>query len=132
MNEAGPVTLTDCTLADNSAAEGGGGLDNVSRFPTSTATLNNTIVAGSTSGGDIAGTVSGSNNLIDDAASAARRTKPTATRKMQADTPVPRAGMNSCVPRAHTAIPPIKHAPPVLTSPQPGIKRQGRVTFPSL
>jgi hypothetical protein len=42
----------------------------VSLFPTSTATLNNTIVAKSTSGGDILGTVSGSNNLIDDAASA--------------------------------------------------------------
>ena len=67
------VTLTNDTITDNSATDGGG-LDN-----TGTATLYNTIVAGNYVSGpsysdstpsEIAGTVSGSNNLIGDPNSA--------------------------------------------------------------
>ena len=60
------MTLTNVTIAGNSAASnGGGGIANGG-----TATLNNTIVANN-SGGDIDfGTVSGANNLIGDAANA--------------------------------------------------------------
>ena len=50
---------------------------------------------------------------IDDAASAASRTKPTATRKMQADTPVSTPGMNSRVPWTQAAIPPIRLPMPI-------------------
>ena len=62
------LNLNDCTIAGNSAVSGGG-LDNIGE---GVAILNNTIVAafnGST-GGDIAGFVTGSNNLIDDASTA--------------------------------------------------------------
>ena len=54
------ATLTNDTLSGNSAQSGGG----VCTFH-GTATLNNTVVANSPSGGDIYGSVSGSNNLID-------------------------------------------------------------------
>ena len=67
---SGTLTLDDCTIAGNTAQPGlGGGIDNAG---TGTVTLENTIVAAShgSPGGDIAGTVSGSNNLIDDAATA--------------------------------------------------------------
>jgi hypothetical protein len=65
-NEGGPLTLDDCTVAGNSAASGGG-LSNVGQFAPIPATLNNTIVANSISGGDIFGPVTGSHDLIDDA-----------------------------------------------------------------
>ena len=63
-------TLTNCTVANNSAglAGGVGGdiLNLAGKF-----TLNNSIIAYSkTTGGDIIGLVSGNNNLIDDAAAA--------------------------------------------------------------
>ncbi len=59
------VVLTNVTIAGNSASSGGGGIANGG-----TATLNNTLLA-SNSGGDIDfAPVSGSNNLIDDAANA--------------------------------------------------------------
>ena len=64
IDNAGTATLSDDTIAGNSAGDGGGILNS------GTAALNNTIVANSTSGGDIAGSVSGNNNLIDDSASA--------------------------------------------------------------
>src|SRR5262249_20625645 len=71
IDNFGTLTLDDCTVAGNSAHSGdGGGLATGSHVGSATATLNNTIIANSTSGGDIAGTVSGSNNLIDDAATA--------------------------------------------------------------
>ena len=54
------ATLTNDTLSGNSAQYGGGVYNN------STATLNNTVVANSPSGGDISGSVIGSNNLIKD------------------------------------------------------------------
>ena len=65
---SGTLTLDDCTIAGNTAEAGpGAGIDNDG---TGTVTLDNTIVADShgSPGGDIAGKVSGSNNLIDDAA----------------------------------------------------------------
>ena len=65
---SGTLTLVDCTVAGNTAEAGpGAGIDNDG---TGTVTLDNTIVADShgSPGGDIAGKVSGSNNLIDDAA----------------------------------------------------------------
>ena len=56
------LTLANCTVSGNSAIDGGGILGR-------NVTMNNTIVAGSSSaGGDIRGRVSGSYNLIDDAA----------------------------------------------------------------
>ena len=67
-NNGGTPTLTNCTLVGNGSVVGKGGdiLNLAGNF-----TLNNSIVAYSqTTGGDIAGTVSGNNNLIDDAAAA--------------------------------------------------------------
>ena len=61
FNDYGTATLTNDTLSGNSASNIGGGVYNDG----GTATLNNTIVANSPSGGDIFGSVSGSNNLID-------------------------------------------------------------------
>jgi fibronectin-binding autotransporter adhesin len=59
------VALTNVTIAGNSAVKGGGGIANGA-----TATLNNTLLANNT-GGDIEfASVSGDNNLVDDAASA--------------------------------------------------------------
>ncbi len=61
------VNLTDVTIFGNSAVDGGGGI-----AVGGTTTLNNTIVANN-SGGDIGfASVSGSNNLIDDAATCRR------------------------------------------------------------
>ncbi len=59
----GTLTLTNSTLSGNSAANDGGGIDN-----NGMATLNNTIVANSPSGGDVANfaTLTGSHNLIED------------------------------------------------------------------
>src|SRR5208337_857082 len=62
----GVVTLTNATLAADPTTSGGA-LDN---YGAGTVTLNNTIVANRTSGGDIAGTVNGSSNFIDDSATA--------------------------------------------------------------
>ena len=56
------LTLTNCTVSGNYAPQGGG-LYVYSRFG-GTTTLSNTIVAGQSTGGDIAGSVSGGNNLI--------------------------------------------------------------------
>jgi len=89
----GTATLTNDTLSGNSAQQGGGGVINDSTATLTndtlsgnsaqygggvynyyTATLNNTVVANSPSGGDIFGSVSGSNNLIDDASTAAIQT----------------------------------------------------------
>lgn len=60
----GSMTVTNATLLGNSALFSGGGIFNQ---PASTATLNNTMVAGSI-GGDLAGTgrFSGTNNLVQD------------------------------------------------------------------
>ncbi|QEH39161.1 RTX-I toxin determinant A from serotypes 1/9 [Aquisphaera giovannonii] len=72
---SGVLTLEGCTVAGNQvgfagASVAGGGIFNA---PGGKATLTNTIVAGSNSdespGGDIAGTVTGSNDLVQDAAS---------------------------------------------------------------
>ena len=57
------LTLADCTISGNSALLGGG----IVGF---NVTMSNTIVANRGSGGDIRGIVSGSNNLVDDAATA--------------------------------------------------------------
>src|SRR5262249_49351126 len=57
------LTLAGCTIAGNSASLAGG-------IAGHNVTMNDTIVANSSSGGDIWGTVSGSNNLVDDAGSA--------------------------------------------------------------
>ena len=62
---SGTLTLNDCTISGNSATSGGG----LYNYGSADATLDNTIVANSSTGGDIAGTVAGSNNLIDDATS---------------------------------------------------------------
>ena len=64
------VTLSDCTLAGNSA-QLGGGIFNQFQGP-GVVTLNNTIVAGNTTGGDIINRalLSGSHNLIGDASTA--------------------------------------------------------------
>jgi fibronectin-binding autotransporter adhesin len=56
------LTLNGCTIARNSKPDGDAAAINCTRV-----TLNDTIVAYSGSGGDIRGTASGSNNLIDDA-----------------------------------------------------------------
>jgi hypothetical protein len=61
---AGMATFTNDTFSGNSAPNGGG----IYNYPDATDVLNNTIVANSPSGGAIFGTVSGQNNLIDDAA----------------------------------------------------------------
>jgi hypothetical protein len=61
----GRLTMNDSTVSGNGALSGGG----LNNSGSATATLNNTIVANSSAGGDIAGTVSGSYNLIDDATS---------------------------------------------------------------
>ena len=59
------LALTNVTISGNSAVRGGGGIANGG-----TATLNNSLLA-SNSGGDIDfASVSGSNNLVDDAANA--------------------------------------------------------------
>ena len=57
---SGWINVTNSTVSGNSASSSGGGLDNIS----GTVTLSNTIIASQTLGGDIAGGVSGSNNLI--------------------------------------------------------------------
>ena len=62
---SGTATLNNDTLSGNSAQHYGGGVWN-----SGTATLNNTVVANSPSGGDIYGSVSGSNNRIGDASTA--------------------------------------------------------------
>jgi hypothetical protein len=56
----GTLTVMNSTLSGNSAATSGGGIFNNG----GTATLTNTIVANSTSGGDTFGTIDGTNNLI--------------------------------------------------------------------
>ena len=63
---AGTATLTNCTVSGNTATNGGGGVSD-----SGTATLTNTVVAGNTAptDADLRGFVSGSNNLIGDAAS---------------------------------------------------------------
>jgi predicted outer membrane repeat protein len=63
-NNEGRLAVTNSTFSANSATDGGG------IFATGPATLTNTVVASSTSGGDLDGTFGGNNNLIDDAASA--------------------------------------------------------------
>jgi CSLREA domain-containing protein len=83
--DLGPLTMTNCTLSGNTAPVGGGVISYRRATPTITnctivgndggisaanVTLNNTIVAQSGSGGDIDGVVSGSNNLVDDPATA--------------------------------------------------------------
>ena len=56
------LTVASSTLSGNSAAYGGGIYNHVS----SVATLNNTIVANSPTGGDLSGAFAGSHNLIED------------------------------------------------------------------
>jgi hypothetical protein len=63
---SGSATLTNVTLAADPTNSGGALIN----YNTGTMTLDNTIIANRTSGGDIAGTVSGSSNLIDDSATA--------------------------------------------------------------
>jgi CSLREA domain-containing protein len=62
-----PVTLTNCTIVGNSSINGAGGGIEGGNQPL---TLNNSIVAKNGSGGDIVAAVSGSNNLVDDPATA--------------------------------------------------------------
>jgi hypothetical protein len=61
----GMAMLIDCTISGNRASDGGGGVYN---YSSATATLTDTIVAGNTgpssAASDIAGTVTGSHNLI--------------------------------------------------------------------
>ena len=67
-DELGTATLTNVTIAGNSADYGGGLYDADAYLDEGTVTLNNTVVANSTSGGDIdivGRSVSGDNNLID-------------------------------------------------------------------
>ncbi len=64
LYNSGTLTLTDCTVAGN-AADLGGGIESIG----GNVTLANTIVADDASGGDVDGAVSGSHNLIGDAAS---------------------------------------------------------------
>jgi CSLREA domain-containing protein len=62
------VTATDCTLSGNSASSSGGGIYTAGSG-NSTLTLTNSILANSPHGGDYysaGGTISGSNNLVDD------------------------------------------------------------------
>jgi hypothetical protein len=82
---AGTTTLTDCTVSGNSANRGGGLRSVISTLTLTnctisgnfaeygaglysqsgaTTTLTNTIVAGNNGGGDVDGSISGSNNLI--------------------------------------------------------------------
>ena len=93
IHNGGTMTLSDATLSANTAAEQGGGVFNYGTMTLTGDTLsantapngggvyvyssagavtvlNDTILANSTSGGDISGAVSGNNNLIDDASSA--------------------------------------------------------------
>ena len=67
IHNSGMLTVTNATLSENSASYGGG-IHNSGN--SSTATLNNMIVAGNGawSGPDIYGTLSGSHNLIGDGA----------------------------------------------------------------
>jgi parallel beta-helix repeat protein len=60
LNGGGTAALTSATVTANSAGTGGGLYVN----PGTTAALSDTIVADQTSGGDITGNYSGSNNLI--------------------------------------------------------------------
>ena len=60
-NDDGTVSVISSTLSGNSAVYGGGIWDN-----TEPATLNNTIVANSPSGGDISGSITGARNLVED------------------------------------------------------------------
>jgi CSLREA domain-containing protein len=59
--------VANSTLAGNSASNQGGGIDNSAG---GSVTLNNTIVAGNPTGGDINGPVTGAHNLVGAAASA--------------------------------------------------------------
>ena len=61
----GTLTVTSSTLAGNSATHGSGG--GIYNQASTTVTLTSTIVATSTSGGDLSGTFTGGNNLIGDA-----------------------------------------------------------------
>ena len=58
-DNSGTTTLTNCTVSGNSAGTGGGIFTGGG-----TTTLTNTIVAGQVAGGDIAGAVTGSYNLV--------------------------------------------------------------------
>jgi len=70
-NNSSPLTVTNSTFSGNNAGRGGGGI-----FTGGRATLTNTLVAASPNGGDLVaysalgGAFIGTNNLIDDAASA--------------------------------------------------------------
>ena len=66
-DSASTATLTNATLSGNSATKKGGGVYNTSG---TTVTLTNGIVAQSTSGGAISGSIIGYNVLVDDAANA--------------------------------------------------------------
>jgi hypothetical protein len=58
---SGTLSLTNCTVSGNSATTGGGLFNSSAQ---ASMTLTNTIVAGQTSGGDIYGSYTGSNNLV--------------------------------------------------------------------
>jgi CSLREA domain-containing protein len=63
-----PVTLTNCTISSNIAVGTSALGGDILNFPGGAFVLNNSIIANSKNvGGDIAGRVSGNNNLIDDA-----------------------------------------------------------------
>jgi fibronectin-binding autotransporter adhesin len=70
IDNLGTLTVSDCTLSGNSAGDAGGCIYNKRlKGYTGTVTLNNSIVANSSSGGDVhisSGTITGSNNLIED------------------------------------------------------------------
>ena len=64
-------TVTNCTITGNAAGLSGGTGGNILNIPGSNFTLNNSIVAYSlNTGRDIAGVVSGNNNIVDDSGAA--------------------------------------------------------------
>ena len=107
----GSVTLTNSTLAYNTAQGGVGATTSGSNHPSSvsqgggifnqgTATLNNTIVADSPSGGDVYGSFTGSHNLFGSVALGPLQDNggPTPTMALPAGSPAIDAGENSLIP----------------------------------
>jgi hypothetical protein len=60
----GPLEVTNSTFSGNSASQDAGGIFNIVNL--GSATLKNTIVANSASGGDCSGTIDGGYNLVED------------------------------------------------------------------
>ncbi len=137
--DTGVLTVTASTLSGNSARIGGGGIYNTNgamltvnastlsgnsaglgggiRNQSGTATLNNTIVANSGTGGELFGTFAGSHNLISagglsnltstvigdpDLGPLAANGGPTLTHALPADSPAINAGDNTLIPAGLT------------------------------